>query len=178
MALETKNKSILDSFEKLIKTHGNCKIPTYFINDENIITSCSNQLGLNIFKISLGCNFIVSCIIISSIPNKKIFIIIFIIFHIILYTFVKKIINLIYLNEWVTYNSYKKIMDADTSVYDSPLRKFEAINAYVNAKVINKRNLTYFVFFISFMFAWVPFIFRKHSFFQHNKYIKSVSKAV
>jgi hypothetical protein len=140
-----------------------CDIPSYFVENENIVSKCTNDWAFTLFKLAIISNTVFSLLFYKQI--NKTYIILFILFHIALYFFITKLFVGISISEWRTYQEYKHAIKTDPyySRFDTPVIQFNTINDFLRMQPINKQRVIYIILAISFIFIWAPLIFNLSS---------------
>jgi hypothetical protein len=135
---------------------GECSIPTFFQTSEDSVRRCSVKFGWFIFKIALLLNLVFSIIFYKQI--NKVYVGLFIFFHLILYYFLTRMYTNIAITEWKTIQTYKYNVkkNNDYSMFDSPIKQFREINDYMRSQTINRTKILYGVLIASIMFVWIP----------------------
>lgn len=151
---------ITDSItENNISNIQECDIPSYFVENENIVNKCTNDWALSLFKLAILSNTVFSLFFYKKI--NILYFITFIIFHILLYLFITKLFVGISINEWRTYQEFKYIIKTDPyySRFDTPVIQFNTINDFLRMQPIHRQRVMYVILIISFVFIWAPLIF-------------------
>jgi hypothetical protein len=136
-----------------------CNIPSYFVEDVDRVKFCTEQLSYGLFKTALVINTLFSIFFYKKVNYN--FLIIFVIFHVLLYYFITKLFVNISIGEWNTYQSYKHAVknDPDYSRFDTPVIQFTTITDFLLDQPINKQKIMYLILIVSFVFVWVPLKF-------------------
>jgi hypothetical protein len=136
---------------------GKCSVPSFFQQSEDIVRRCTTEFGLFIFKIALALNFIGLMILYKDISIK--FVILFVMFHIILYYILTVVYVNISIEEWKMFQRYRYYIKKNDrySLFDSMVKQFSDISDYTKNQPINRTNILQIVLLISILFVWIPF---------------------
>jgi hypothetical protein len=140
---------------------GECSIPSFFQESEDIVRQCNLRYAQFIFKASLLFNLSVSIILYKK--WSPLLMGVFVGFHILLYYVLTVFYVDIVIGEWKTFQKYKYYIkkDIDHSNSDSPLKQFNEITQYINQTAINRRTVLQMIFAGSLFFVWLPFFKQK-----------------
>jgi hypothetical protein len=156
-SIEYKELNLRSFTEPLL---GECSIPSFFQESEDVVRRCTRSFGLFIFKIALFLNLTGLIILYRDI--RPIFIIIFMSFHVILYYILSVGYVYISIEEWKMNQKYKYYIKKDNySRFDTPVQNFSDIFNYTKNQIINRTNILKLVLLISILFVWIPFLMMK-----------------
>ena len=140
---------------------GECSVPSFFQESEDIVRRCNAGFAQFVFKAALLFNLFF-CIVWYKQWNPLLAGL-FIGFHILLYYFLTVTYNNIAVGEWNTVQRYKYYIkrDIDYTSFDSPIKQFDEMNQYMNQQTVNRRNILQLVLIGSVLFVWLPFFLTK-----------------
>ena len=134
-------------------------MPSYFVEDANLVETCNKGLAKSLFRLALIANSLFSLLFFKK--WNRTFLIGFVVFHIFLYFFITRIYVAISMGEWASFQAYKHAVksDPDYSRYDTPVNQFNTITQFFLQQPINKQRIIYLIIIISFIFVWIPILF-------------------
>ena len=146
---------------KTLPVLGECTIPSYFQTSEDIVRRCNENFSVFIFQFALALNLVAF---VSLYQTFSIYMVgFFILFHIVLYYFLKKVYVNIVINEWNTVQKYKQMVkkNKDFSMFDSPTQQFNSLSSFMMRQAINRQTILYGTIIISILFVWIPLWIQK-----------------
>jgi hypothetical protein len=140
---------------------GECSVPSFFQESEDIVRRCNTGFSQFVFKGALLFNLFVSILMYKKWSSLTIGL--FVVFHILLYYFLTRTYVDIAIGEWMTVQKYKYYIkkNIDYTIFDSPIKQFNEINQYMNQQTINRRQILQYVLTGSILFVWFPFFLTK-----------------
>ena len=140
---------------------GECSIPSFFQDSEDVVRQCNLKYAQFIFKASLLFNLSISIMLYKK--WSPLLMGVFVGFHILLYYFLTVFYINIVIGEWKTFQKYKYYIkkDIEYSGTDTPLKQFNEMTQYINQTAINRRTVLQMIFAGSVFFVWLPFFKQK-----------------